>query len=128
MTNGVRRIVLIVEDTETCAVTLQIALETMPGIELRIASSAKEGWRLLESASLPVAAVITDLHLPGWSGMDLLAKLRSDQRFAGIPVLITSGDSDPKLPRAALSSGAAAVFTKPYSPAQVRKKLEQLIG
>lgn len=128
MKGNARRIVLIVEDTETCAITLQIALETMPGIELLWASSAAEGWRVLESASLPIAAVITDLHLPGWSGMDLLRKLRSDQRFAAVPVLITSGDSDPRLPRAALSSGAAAVFTKPYSPAEVRKQLERLIG
>ncbi|MBV8817269.1 MAG: response regulator [Acidobacteriaceae bacterium] len=123
-----RRIVLIVEDTETCAITLQIALETIPDIELRIASNAREAWRMLESAPLPVAAVITDQNLPGWSGMDLLTKLQEDQRFSGIPVVITSGDSDPRLPRKALSSGAAAVFTKPYSPAEVRKKLEQLIG
>jgi DNA-binding response OmpR family regulator len=122
------RIVLIVEDTETCAVTLQIALESLPGIEVLIASSAGAGWKVLEGAALPVAAVITDLHLPGLSGMDLLTRLRGDARFAKIPVLIISGDSDPRLPREAAASGAAALFSKPYSPAEVRRKVEQLIG
>jgi len=122
------RLVVIVEDSDTCAVTLQIALETLPGVELQFASNAADAWRLVDNTAMPVAAVITDLRLPGTSGLELLAWLRADRRFQDLPVLIVSGDSDPGLPGAALSLGASCLFTKPYSPAEVRKKVEQLIG
>jgi CheY-like chemotaxis protein len=74
-----------------------------------------------------VAAVISDLQLPGMSGMDFLSRLRSESRFAQVPVLIISGDTDPLAPQDALSRGASAYFTKPYSPSEIRRKLEQLL-
>ena len=59
--------------------------------------------------------------------MDLLKRLKSDPRLRQIPVLIISGDSDPRLPARSLSFGAHAYFSKPYSPIQVRQTLEQLL-
>ena len=49
------------------------------------------------------------------------------QRFARLPILLISGDSDPRVPSLALSSGANAWFPKPYSPSAVRRKLEELL-
>jgi two-component system chemotaxis response regulator CheY len=120
-------LVLIVDDNETCAVTLQIALESLPGIDLQIASSGAAALRVISTCQHRVGAVITDLQLPGISGLDLLKHLRSQPKFASTPVLIISGDSDPRLPRMAVASGANGFFTKPYSPSEVRKRVEQLL-
>lgn len=128
MTSQPARIVLIVEDSENCAVTLQVALETLPGVELRVAGSAAAALEMIERDGKRVAAVITDLQLPGMSGLDLIARLRAETRFQSLPVLMISGASDPRLPEAAIAQGAAAFFAKPYSPGGVRKKLEQLLG
>ena len=122
-----RRLVIIVEDSETCAITLQIALETIPGIELRVASSGPRALTMLAGYHDGIAAVITDLQLPGMSGLDLLARLKAEPHLANVPVLVVSGDSDPGLPRKVLAQGADAFFTKPYSPLEVRRKLEQLL-
>jgi DNA-binding response OmpR family regulator len=122
-----RGIVLIVDDSEACAETLQIALESCAGVEVHVAYTAPAALRLLHSVSGPVAAVISDLQLPGMSGMDFLSRLRSESRFAQVPVLIISGDTDPLAPQDALSRGASAYFTKPYSPSEIRRKLEQLL-
>src|SRR5579863_9810861 len=124
---GRRGIILIVEDSETCAVTLQIALESFPGIDVQVASTASAALGLLDRSTDHIAAVISDLQLPGMSGMDFLTRLRSQSRFAHVPVLIISGDTDPSVPGDALSRGAAAFFTKPYSPSEIRRKLEQLL-
>ncbi len=121
------RMVLIVEDSETCAVTLQIALESLPDVEVHVASSGRAALGLLNRWSHPVGVVITDLQLPGMSGLDLLADLRSRERFSSTPVLIISGDSNPRLPQIAQAAGAAAFFIKPYSPSAVRKTVERLL-
>ena len=119
------RLVLIVEDSETCAETLQIALELIEGLEVRVVRSPRAAIATLSDSG--IAAIITDLHMPQSDGLDLIRQLRAEPRFAALPILLISGDSDPSLPARALSNGADAFFAKPYSPAAVRRKLEQLL-
>jgi CheY-like chemotaxis protein len=126
------RLVLIVEDSEPCAETLEIALESMPGFETRVMRSAIAAMEALRNNGHQVAALVTDLNIhraPGNSpdGFDLIRQLRAEPRFARLPILLISGDSDPRLPARALEQGANAFFAKPYSPSAVRRKLEQLL-
>lgn len=133
------RLVLIVEDSETCAETLQIALELIPDVEVRSIQDPRAAMALLNEPGSAVVAIVTDLNLDlsaGQSaksgaglgdGLDLIRQLRAEPRFARLPMLLISGDSDPQLSERALAQGADAFFAKPYSPAAVRKKLEQLL-
>jgi two-component system chemotaxis response regulator CheY len=127
-----QRLILIVEDSETCAETLLIALESVPGIELRVIQNMRAAIAAIHDRGNDVAALVTDLNFsdprsPESDGFDLIRQLRAEPRFARLPILLISGDSDPRLPERALAHGADAFFPKPYSPAAVRKKLEQLI-
>ena len=122
-----RRIVLIVEDSEPCGETLQIALEVIPDLEVRLMQNPRAAMAAMQENGEKVAAIVTDLHLPQTDGFDFIRQLRSEPRFARLPILLISGDSDPGLPRRALEIGADAFFPKPYSPSAVRRKLEQLL-
>ncbi len=126
------RLVLIVEDSEICAETLQIALELIPGVEVRSIHSSVAAIDFLNGRDNEIAAIVTDLNLPkngteSGDGLDLIRQIRAEPRFARLPIVLISGDSDPRLSERALAQGADAFFPKPYSPAAVRKKLEQLI-
>ena len=121
------RTIVVVEDSFDCAETLQIALESIAGVDIRVVASGQAALEFLARCGEDVAAVVTDLQMPRMSGMDLLKRLKSDPRLRQIPVLIISGDSDPRLPARSLSFGAHAYFSKPYSPIQVRQTLEQLL-
>jgi CheY-like chemotaxis protein len=129
------RLVLIVEDSETCAETLQIALESIPDVEVRSIHTPHAAIALLNERYTEIVAIITDLNLD-WGaaqsvglgdGLDLIRQLRAEPRFARLPILMISGNSDPRLSERALAQGADAFFAKPYSPAAVRRKLEQLL-
>jgi two-component system chemotaxis response regulator CheY len=126
------KLVLIVEDSETCAETLQIALESIPGVEVRSIHSSGAAIAYLNDRGSEIAAIVTDLNLAKTAGLlgdglDLIRQLRAEPRFARLPILLISGDSDPRLSERALAQGADAFFPKPYSPSAVRRKLEQLI-
>jgi CheY-like chemotaxis protein len=117
--------ILVVDDAEDCIATLDLALQSLPGVEILPATSAEAALALLESGT--VSAVITDVHLPEMTGLELVARIRQDARFRLLPILVVSADTDPSTPARALGLGANAFFAKPYSPSAMRKKLEELI-
>jgi len=121
------RTVLIVEDAESCATTLEIALLAIPRIHVRVAPTAWQALDMLAAAGGGICALVTDLHLPLMDGFELIERLRSDSRTARLPIIVISGDSDPRTPERLYRLGANAYFGKPYSPVQVRQKVEQLL-
>jgi CheY-like chemotaxis protein len=120
------RTVLIVEDAESCATTLEIALLAIPHMNVRVAPTARQALDLLATGG-GICAVVTDLNLPSMDGFELIERMRKDTRTARLPIVVISGDSDPRTPERIYRLGADAFFGKPYSPAQVRQKLEQLL-
>jgi CheY-like chemotaxis protein len=97
------------------------------GIEIAVAASGREALILLDSATLPVAAVITDLEMPHVDGFELIERLRADPRFVKLPIVVVSGSCDPQTPERVRRLGADAFFSKPFSPAEMRSKLEVLL-
>lgn len=59
------------------------------------------------------AAVVTDLNLPGQSGLQLQRHLRCVE--PGLPVIVISAQSEPGVRVRCLASGAVAYLTKPIS-------------
>lgn len=117
--------ILLVDDSEECIATLDLALQTLPGVVIRPAPSAEAALAVMESDT--VSAVITDIHLPEMTGLELVTRIRQDPRFRSLPILVVSADADPSTPARALGLGANAYFSKPFSPGAMRKKLEELV-
>lgn len=123
------RLVLIVEDSEQSAVTLEIALLAIPDLTVRRFGNARDALQFLDGGeSLRVSAVVTDLSMPNMDGFELIRRIRGDQRHARLPILVISADTDPRTPERITKLGADAFFSKPFSPASVRTKLEQLVN
>ena len=116
------RVVLLVEDAD-CLAPLDIALQSIQGLSIQYAGTAEEALRALEQQT--ISALITDFHLPRMNGLELVARIRGQERDSRLPIVVVSGDSDPDTPGRALQSGADAFFSKPYSPAAIKRKLEE---
>ncbi len=80
--------ILVVDDDPDVIVYLALLLEDN-GFEVATASDVRSALRQLESARPDV--VIMDVVMPGKSGLDLLVTLRSDERYAEIPILLVTG-------------------------------------
>ncbi len=78
------------------------------------ASSALGVGNALEiiSGSAP-ALIVTELHLKGLSGLDLLERLRNKQAASAIPVVIILRELTPELEQQCREAGAAACLEKP---------------
>ena len=120
------RTVLVVEDAELCRDTLEVALLKLPNLAVHSVTTAEEALQCL--ASNEVCALVTDLRLPRMDGYELIEVIRSQPHRSTLPILVISGDSDPRVRARVAGLGADAYFPKPYSPAAVRHKLAELLS
>jgi two-component system, chemotaxis family, chemotaxis protein CheY len=121
------KMILIVEDSDNCAETLQIALETLHQVEVCVVNNAQSAWEIMAETPGRVAAIVTDLQMPHMSGIEFLQQIRSSAEFASVPVVVVSGNTEPGLEARVLSLGANGFFPKPFSPMEVRNTLEHLL-
>lgn len=119
------RLVVLVEDSSDCSAALELALVSGGSFRVCTCGSAEEALELLQRNE--AAGVVTDIHLPGISGLALIRELRQRDPGLRLKIVAVTGDSDPELKDRALAAGAHAFLPKPYSPREVCRLLEELI-
>jgi CheY-like chemotaxis protein len=97
--------------------------ETKAGrIALQFASSGEEALsQLTNSKPAEIVLILTDINMPGMSGLDLLRELR--QRYALIKVFLITAYNDEEKYRTAKSYGCDEYFTKPIDFDILKKKI-----
>lgn len=71
--------------------------------------------------------VVLDVMLPGRSGFDILADLRSDPRTRALPVLVLTAKGQARDRLRAEELGSSDFMTKPFSNTEVRDRLARLL-
>jgi two-component system, chemotaxis family, chemotaxis protein CheY len=122
------RTVIIVEDVDTCAATLEIVFSGIEDLNVVTVVNAEKALELLEHGWKNVSAIVTDLQMRGMDGYELIERIRADRQHSSLPIMVITGSSDPDAPERLRKLGANAFFAKPYSPVLVREKLEQLLN
>lgn len=69
--------------------------------------------------------VITDVSLPGMSGLELLRMLRSTDR--PLPIILLGEESDVRAAVAAMREGAVDFFEKPHIDAAITRRVAYLL-
>lgn len=104
-----RRRILVAEDSITSRTLLKNILNAA-GYDVRIAVDGMEAWEMIAAQEPDV--VVSDVEMPRMNGFELTAKIRSEERFAGLPVvLVTSLESAEDRERG-VEAGADAYIVK----------------
>ncbi|HSD60089.1 MAG TPA: nitrogen regulation protein NR(I) [Burkholderiales bacterium] len=116
--------VWIIDDDRSIRWVFEKAL-TREGIPFKAFASAEEALAALASA--PPQVVVSDIRMPGTSGLDLLATLR--ERHPQLPVIIMTAYSDLESAVAAFQGGAFEYLPKPFDVDQavelIRRAIEE---
>ncbi len=70
--------------------------------------------------------VITDWNMPGMQGIDLLKAIRSDEKLAGLPVLMVTAESKRDQIIAAAEAGVNGYIVKPFTAVTLREKIDKI--
>ena len=114
MEKGRAEPILVVDDEEP-ARRLLVRLLEQAGYEAVAVAGCNEA--LLHAATEPVALVITDLDMPGRSGLDLIRDLTRDH--PDVATLMVTGKGDRTIATSVLETGAYGYMTKPIDPDEV---------
>lgn len=76
--------------------------------------TARDGNEALEriASSDEIELVVTDVEMPGMGGLELVSRIRADERHAGLPVVVVSARSAPEDERRGMAAGADAYIGK----------------
>lgn len=96
------------------------------GYEVTTAMDGEEALELCRER--PPDLIITDYQMPVMSGVEFCRALRNDERTAGIPAILLTARGFDIEPDEMNQAGIAAVLSKPFSPREVRQKVDELIG
>lgn len=115
--------VVVDDNTDTCDVLRHILVAA--GASVRTANSVKEGFELVNESVPDI--VLTDLAIPGESGLVLIEKLRSTSELnMAIPIIVLSACAFEADRTAAMSAGASMFLAKPFKPNEVIRNVRQL--
>ena len=96
--------------------------------EFDFALSGEEALDYLKAKSSEVVLILSDINMPGMSGIDLLAKIRHDFHEPDPIVMMITAYGDDENHRQAMENGANDFLTKPLDFNVLKEKLRNILN
>lgn len=116
--------ILVVDDFSTMRRIIKNLLHKLGYENVDEAEDGTAALPMLHSDSYDF--LITDLNMPGMSGLELLRAVRGDERLAHLPVLVVTADANREQIVEAAQAGVNGYVVKPFTATVLRDKIEQI--
>ena len=120
--------VLIVDDSAAIRKILQCVLRQaeIPLGEVFEAADGLEALQILETQK--VNLVLVDINMPNMDGLQLLRKLKEEEQWKDLPVVMVTNEGGQAKVIAAAELGAAGYIRKPFTADQIRHTLATFLS
>ena len=126
MSEAEEKHVLVADDEAHIGRIIKIKLEQGP-FRVTLAFDGQEAVEVLEREERVDLAVL-DLMMPRMSGLDVLDRIRSTEKWKSLPCIILTAAGEERYERDARDGGATDFLTKPFSPKKLYALIAQLTG
>ncbi len=116
--------VLIVDDEPNIITPLEFLMEQR-GYNVFVADTGEKGFQLIEEVNPDL--VLLDIMLPGIDGFEVCRKIRENPSSAKTKIILITAMSGEADMEKGISMGADAFIIKPFSNAEVVKKVDELL-
>lgn len=117
---------MIVDDDAITRALLRQIVSQLPGIEIVEAEDGLDAWNQF-NAGANVDFCLLDVMMPQMDGIQLLGRLRQDDRFKGLKVIICSVIKDRESIKRAVSLDVEDYILKPFTKESVRQVLQSVV-
>ena len=118
---------VIVADDDPAILRLVRTILEKENYSVQTAKDGKEAYKILQHDSNFRAAIL-DVVMPHISGTELVRYMKTEKRLKSIPVMMMTGEQDPKLSSDSFAAGAVVFLPKPFTTVQLQTMLQMLVG
>ena len=120
--------ILVVDDSLNIRRLVVDSLNRMGFTKITAAEDAVEAFNKLNAAAesgKPVQLVLSDLNMPGPSGLDFLKQVRSNDAYTTLPFLLVTTESEKGSVIEAAMAGVSGYIVKPFNIETLTKRLKE---
>ena len=118
--------VLIVDDQQSMRELTRHCLKQMGISKVAVAKSGEEALDVLGKTKFDL--IVSDWNMDGISGLELLTKIRNNPILGKLPFIMATGQKEKGQIVAAKEAGANNYVVKPFSTADLKKRIEAVLG
>ena len=117
---------LVVDDMEGMRRILSNILHHIGMTNILTANNGVEAWHILQTQKVDV--LISDWNMPLLSGLELLKKLRASTRFADLPIIMMTSESERYQVQTAIDAGVSAYLVKPFTANILESRIRRVLA
>lgn len=118
---------LVVDDSSTMRRIIKNTLARLGYKDVLEGADGVEGWNQLDT-NPDVEMLITDWNMPEMNGLELVKKVRADERFKDLPIIMVTTEGGKAEVITALKAGVNNYIVKPFTPQVLKEKLGAVMG
>ena len=119
--------ILVVDDSSTMRRIIKNTLARLGYKDILEGGDGVEGWAEMD-ANPDIEMLITDWNMPEMNGLELVKKVRGDERFVDLPIIMVTTEGGKTEVITALKAGVNNYIVKPFTPQVLKEKLAVVMG
>jgi len=118
--------VLIVDDFATMRKIVKNILNQLGFKHFIEADDGSTGWEILQKDSIDF--IVSDWNMPKMTGIELLKKVRADDKLKGTPFLMVTAEAQKENIVEAVKAKVSQYIVKPFTPETMSEKIEKIFS
>ncbi len=117
--------ILVIDDDELVLISMEELLKAS-GFDVVMAHNGQEGLTLAEQSTFDI--VVTDMIMPGISGLDVVRSLRKMEKYQSTPIVMLTAKSESKDRENGKEAGVDEFLGKPMDPFKLLEIIKEISG
>ncbi len=92
------------------------------------AENGAEAMAILRKQHSKIGLIILDWNMPLMDGYEVLTKVKTDERYSHIPVLMATSDGVKDDVIKAIKAGASSYIIKPFTPEELSMRITEILS
>ena len=116
--------ILAVDDSVTIRALIEDTLREA-GLDVTVVSDGQQALEAARAARYQM--VLTDVHMPGLDGLQLVRELRALEEYRYVPILVITTEAAPEMKAQGKAAGATGWLVKPFDPLKLVATIRRVL-
>jgi len=117
---------LVVDDSSTMRRIIKNTLGRLGHKEILEAEDGAKAWEVMEQND-DIDILVTDWNMPEMNGLELVKKVRAEDKYSEMPIIMVTTEGGKSEVITALKAGVNNYIVKPFTPQVLQEKLEAVL-